>query len=992
MSSLHNFGSLITVRPEVLEPERLIDMVDLAHLAPAPTTKRRKRRKLGQRAPAAHVVRDAREFFNITFPTHEVVETLRVLASRLTNPSEVPGTLLLSGRYGLGKSHILMAAHHALTNPAAAQEWAHRWNLPAFEVPDDVVVITRSFIHRGQEDLWEVVLSSVDGQRSFEGDFPDGATLEALVGERRVVLIFDEIERWFDGQAAIREGRNRNFLQALTETTMRSGNLTLLTSVLGEKAEPAETLRRVRPLELSFRSADDRQRVILFRLFEGRDEPRVHQAVAELTAQYAEAYAQAGVSEVDTYTSRMAETWPFTPEFLDILTKKVPNLGGFQNTRGTLRFLAEVVRHTHKTRPVVSSQDLPLKDDRISVALQNLDQSGEAVRRALGDNYDAVPADLPHKDELFSAILFYSIADPTNPGATRDDIMRAVVDPGENPNRIRDSLEQLRSLAFHLHVDNDRFVFRAQENPHARINAVAGSQLVTHEACAEVIQSVLRQAWGETKATAIHRPLTQSTTVEQLKAAGNRRPKVVVSLTSLTPSQRLSVQNLDPRRNTVLLLEPSVSKPADAPQYDLLADEALRRIARRIEACNRLLENSPDRDAAVIYREVRAKSKTALSKEVSAKYGRYVAWHRAGANTDTPDDDWYELAQLDEFTHAALLALVRRDWSSPPEFEHRIKGMWEDYRHRSVTALVDQFDHTPGLPVPYDAALVPNALRELVKKRTLGLARPDGEHVGPSNIGRLSQDDIRACTIVNARAEPTTPPPPDKHVHTLVAASHDALSRGVKVLWRFPELPEDEGALRTVIQRYTSTMGWTVGDVHRIDIDASHGANRYLGSETEFLDTLNLTPGVAYHYYVFCVHDRPDGTSQAVLSQRCDVVVPKDDTSGTKDKLVFGPVPARNKLLMEVEKTVMNPRKLARDATFRKVEFAVEQIREHAALNDILSAFAGKADKVEGGMDLHLALRGSFNRQQALDLVRRLPKVSQSLYRATFHLDTGTES
>jgi hypothetical protein len=990
MPDLPSFGNLVTVRPEVLDPERLIDMVDLGHLAAKPAEKG-KRRKLGQQAPAAQVIQDARAFFHITFPTHEVVETLRVLSKRLTSPTEVPGTLLLSGRYGLGKSHILLAAHHALTNPAAAREWAHRWNLPAFDVPDDLIVITRSFIHRGKENLWQVVLEQLDGSQVFEGDFPDGETLERLIGDRRVVLIFDEIERWFDGQAAIRGGRNRNFLQALTETTTRSGNLTLLTSVLGEKAEPAETLRRVRPLELSFRSADDRQRVILFRMFEGRDEPAVKLAIARLVDDYTQAYSAAQISDVDAYTSRMSETWPFTPEFLDILTKKVPNLGGFQSTRGTLRFLAEVVRHTHQTRPVVSSQDLPLKDDRVSVALQNLDQSGEAVRRALGDNYDAVPADLPHKDELFSTILFYSIADPTNPGATREDIMRAVMDPGENPNRIRDSLERLRSLAFHLHVENDRFVFRAQENPHARINAVASSQLVTNEACAEVIESVLLQKWGDDKATAVHRPLTQARTEEHLKAAGKRRPKVILSLCSLSPRQRLSAQNLDERRNTVLLLEPSVSRPADAPAYDLLADDDLRRIARRIEACNRLLENSPDRDAAAIYRDVRAKAQTTLGKEVAARYGRYVAWHRAGASTETPDQGWYELARLDDFSHASLLALVRRDWSSPPEFVHRIGKIWTDYRHRPVQALVDQFDRTPGLPVPYDAGLVPDALRALVKTRTLGLSRPGGEHVGPSTIGQLSQDDILACTLVDARAELTTPPPPDKHAHTFVTATWEPSTKGVRVAWTFPELPPHQGTLRTVIQRYTSTKGWKVGEVHRIDIDASHGANRYLGSDTEFVDTNNLTPGVGYHYYVFCVHDRPDGTSQAVLSQRCDVLVPKDEPDRPNDELSFGPVSARNRLLMEVEKTVMNPRKLPRETTFRKVTFTVQQVRGHAALTDFLDAYAGKADKLDAAMDLHLALRGTFDRQQVLDLVRRLPKVDQSLYTAVLHVRTDTE-
>src|SRR5690606_2881333 len=128
-------------------------------------------------------------------------------------------------------------------------------------------------------------------------------------------------------------------------------------------------------------------RVALFRLFADHDSDRARAAAEAAADAYLTTWQAAGLRRLDGLRARITSSWPFTPEFFDILPKKVPNLGGFQNTRGTLRFLAHVVRATHERRPMVSSQDLPFKQDAVHQALQNLDTSGgEVVRRALGDN------------------------------------------------------------------------------------------------------------------------------------------------------------------------------------------------------------------------------------------------------------------------------------------------------------------------------------------------------------------------------------------------------------------------------------------------------------------------------------------------------------------------------------------------------------------------------------------------------------------------------
>src|SRR5690606_24085225 len=132
------------------------------------------------------------------------------------------------------------------------------------------------------------------------------------------------------------------------------------------------------------------------------------------------------------------------------------------------------------------------------------------------------------------AILFYSIADPSRPGATEKEILLAILDPGENPNQVKDSLRQLRQLAFNLHLENDRYVFRTQENPHARIHAVARSPQITDDACREIVLEVLRERWGAKERTAVHIGGSDpDVTGRALGALGDARPIFLISTSNL---------------------------------------------------------------------------------------------------------------------------------------------------------------------------------------------------------------------------------------------------------------------------------------------------------------------------------------------------------------------------------------------------------------------------------------------------------------------------
>jgi hypothetical protein len=989
--TLPPYGKTLSVRPEVLDPRGLLEMVDLG-LVSGGSSKRRGM-KVG---PGDETMLDPAAFFAITYPTVEIVQTLRTLARRAQAPESVPGTLLLSGRYGQGKSHVLLAAHHALNAPAVAAEWARKWKIEGIELPTNPIVVTRAFIQHSVEPLWDMLLSALgEGRKPKVGDFPDGERIESLLGDRPVFVIMDELERWYDAQDERSQSRNRNFLQALTEVSMRDGRLTVLTSVLGERQEPAETIRRVHPLELSFRSAEDRQRVALFRLFSDRDSETAEDAAETTADAYMTSYRAAEVRGLDGLRARMVACWPFTPEFLDILTKKVPNLGGFQNTRGTLRFLAHVVRHTHQRRPLVSSQDLPFQDDAVSQALTNLDTSGgEVVRRALGDNYEAVPSDLPHRVELFSTLVFYSIADPTHPGATLDELLLATLDPGENPLRIKDALLQLKQKAFNLHQRDERFVFLAVENPHARINAMAGSQLVTSQAAREHVLDAVDHAWNGRQRTAVHILGEWDATRRRLRELRSHRPRIVLSTHTLSPKERLQMQNLDEDRNLVLLVEPRVHTSTGDQLYSLLADEKLLHHAKRFEACKLLLGGKPGEEATKVYRQVRDDELARLRKAASERLGVAIVWHKAGATGSAVDSSWYETYPLDPPTAEGLLTMWRSDQTGLPEVEHEIRSRWTEFRTRSVSDLCAWFERTPGLPVPLEASWVPQAVRKLAQAGVFALIGADGTPVPPKRVISLEDSALATCTLADAVVEPPEPPtdaPPP--VHPRVSAQYDLGRQGVLVSWTYPPAPDD-GSFSTLVQRYQSARTWEIGKSYFIDTGETHDANRYQGNEESFLDAERVQPGQYYHYYVFLVLTGPGGEQTFTLSQRCDVPIPNSgpELPGVLQTQIH---PDPNKLYAEVEKLVMSGKHMSADARVRKIELRIGAVTAEP-VRQLAGRLAEKAGAdLEATADLTFVTRGSYGRQDVLALFRLVPKYAGSSYSATLHIkgeDTGSSN
>ncbi len=63
----------------------------------------------------------AKEFLDITYPTHDLLKGVEAVAPDQGRP------IVVIGERGVGKSHLLAALYHAVNDPASTGAWLNSW-------------------------------------------------------------------------------------------------------------------------------------------------------------------------------------------------------------------------------------------------------------------------------------------------------------------------------------------------------------------------------------------------------------------------------------------------------------------------------------------------------------------------------------------------------------------------------------------------------------------------------------------------------------------------------------------------------------------------------------------------------------------------------------------------------------------------------------------------------------------------------------------------
>jgi hypothetical protein len=525
----------------------------------------------------------ARDFFAATFVSGEIRQLVTGLNQRLNSSEAETGSFLAEGPKGVGKSHGLLIPLHLLNSIGELQAWLVANGLE-FSVPAGTRVIWRKFTDFPLESLWGVIAQELGV--SFRRDQPpDINEFRYAVGENKLVVIFDELE---SGIRAISDPalkqRNLNFLQMISEEANRAGsNIVLIASIYDGNQEPGQTLKRVARVELRFQDSSDRRKILFHRLF--TTSPLAPSPEIDTVVQsYLNIWRRFGVEIPPDYPDQLRESFPFTPELLDVALVRIRQAkGGFQGTRGTLGFLAALVRARCESAHLLTLADASILDSELRSWLADLDPSQNLLTCA--DSNLRELRQNPFADRIASAVLLTSLApSPKEPGITEDELARQVIAPDSDYNAFRISLTKFRKLGSYFHERGGSFHFDTKENAHSKVN-LRSLSISDEDAWDKVASWWCADLLRDQDAVVFSDPVATRQTIDARPSADVR---LVIAPRKLSNDQIHEFYFGLKRRNTIILVEPRDER------IDLRTNGDLLKYAKTWLAADYLARNAGD--------------------------------------------------------------------------------------------------------------------------------------------------------------------------------------------------------------------------------------------------------------------------------------------------------------------------------------------------------------------------------------------------------------
>jgi hypothetical protein len=460
------------------------------------------------------------DFFAATYPSAGLRSLLDEVLGRIGGgrPDGAP-VVRLETNLGGGKTHNLIALYHAAQGDLGslrAAEFMDPGLLPAEPVAQVGVFVgtatgATSFPEVAgttPNTLWGFLALQLGGAKAYEEvrsddehlTAPGAHALARIMGGRPTLVLVDEIARYLavaEGRTVGRgtlAGQTTAFLMALMEAVASHPSAALVltttqvTDAFGDQtaavlAAIADAQALIARKEHVLRPSDeaDLPRILARRLFTKVD-PRAAAAVA---AGYAAAAADAFGRGADVpermagpaFATDIARSYPFHPDLVTVLDKRLSTIPNFQRTRGALRLLARTVRllwddpatgtgliHLHHIdlADKDTAEDLSSRLDkatfepviRADIASQ---PGGEASHAEAVDTRMGSSA----AKRLATTAYLWSLSRDV-PGVPASTLIGGVLTPADDPNVLTKALDSLESSAWYLHCDARGYRFSVE--------------------------------------------------------------------------------------------------------------------------------------------------------------------------------------------------------------------------------------------------------------------------------------------------------------------------------------------------------------------------------------------------------------------------------------------------------------------------------------------------------------------------------------------------
>lgn len=548
----------------------------------------------------------AKDFLDITYPTQDVLVGIESIG-----PTQWQCVVVL-GERGLGKSHLMAALYHSLTDQPATQTWLQHWagvleksKLAELPLRTSMVVIAESMHRNRYKTLWDLVFerhphgaearAKWESQGVLKTNVPGAALFEELFAKQPIALILDEFQTWYDGLTNTKDHLWKewtfNFIQNLSDIAKAyPERLVLVVSVRNTESEAFKQIHRVGPRVIDFKgegAKTDRRRLLLHRLFENRLQIPTETIAAQIKNPVAEYCRLLNIApaEYEQKTRDFKETWPFAPHLLQLLEDQVLVATSAQETRDLIRILAGLYKSRGAKTPLLTAADFRLDDDTTgigalldSVANTHHNALREKAQRNIDAVRDAVLAvRVPHLQDIMGALWLRSIAVGNQAGANTAQLQADITrDQPINDNAFQAELAEITDNSFNIHQDSGRLVFKEAENPQAKLMATVRNDKLFADGAdlgqlAKEIRYVIGGADPQTSLVRVMvLPVAWKTApwagledAEQPKRWDDRLPLLVLpedpGFLGLTLGPWLK-DHLQERRNTLRFLLPRVSE------------------------------------------------------------------------------------------------------------------------------------------------------------------------------------------------------------------------------------------------------------------------------------------------------------------------------------------------------------------------------------------------------------------------------------------------
>jgi hypothetical protein len=447
----------------------------------------------------------ASEFLEITYPSGDLLKAIEAVGPDQGRP------LVLIGERGLGKSHLMAALYHALTDADTTKAWLETWadrlgspKIASLPLRSGMKVISESLHRQRYKFLWDIffdnhphgqfIRGKWEGLGEKKTDVPPDTLVLELLRKQPVALLLDEFQTWFDGLTNTKQYPWRNwafnFIQVLSEIAKEHPDLlVLVVSVRNGTTDAYQQIHRVNPVQVDFKGPHaerDRRRLLLHRLFENRLHV-VPEDIEQLMAVHVSEYlrlAKVPPAEHARKKRDFLEMWPFSPLLMQLLEDQVLVATDAQETRDLIRILADLFKSHGEASPILTAADFRLDEDSSgivalldSVANQHHAALREKAQRNLTAVLEAVSspkATVPHLAEIVGALWLRSLAIGNLAGAEPTTLHLDITrDKPVDDNAFEVELATIVDNSFNIHPLGDRLVFREEENPQAKLMAFA---------------------------------------------------------------------------------------------------------------------------------------------------------------------------------------------------------------------------------------------------------------------------------------------------------------------------------------------------------------------------------------------------------------------------------------------------------------------------------------------------------------------------------------